>query len=84
MASTQLAAIGSDGPMMRLDRYLTERRPAAPCIVIDLDIVRARYIALREALPAAQIYYAVKANPEPAIIAALAVLGASFDLGEFR
>lgn len=66
--------------MMRLDRYLTERRPAAPCIVIDLDIVRARYIALREALPAAQIYYAVKANPEPAIIAALAVLGASFDL----
>lgn len=41
---------------MRLDRYLAERRPAAPCIVIDLDIVRARYIALRKALPAAQIY----------------------------
>ena len=64
----------------RVDRYLAERRPPTPCIVIDLGIVRARYSALRNALPAAQMYYAVKANPAPEIVAALAPLGANFDL----
>jgi ornithine decarboxylase len=48
--------------------------------VLDLDIVRARYVALRQALPAAAIYYAVKANPAAEIVAPLAALGASFDL----
>ena len=67
-------------PSERIDDFLTEHRPATPCIVIDLDIVRARYSALREALPAAQIYYAVKANPAPQVVAALAALGAHFDL----
>jgi ornithine decarboxylase len=66
--------------MARLDRYLAERRPATPCIVVDLDIVRARYSALQEAMPMAQVYYAVKANPAPEIVAALAALGANFDL----
>ena len=31
-------------------------------------------------MPAAQIYYAVKAHPAPEIVAALAALGANFDL----
>jgi ornithine decarboxylase len=64
----------------RLDRFLAEKRPATPSIVIDLDIVRARYSELREALPAAHIYYAVKANPAPQIVAALAAVGSNFDL----
>jgi ornithine decarboxylase len=48
--------------------------------VLDLDIVRARYKALRQSLPEVQIYYAVKANPAAEIISALAECGANFDL----
>lgn len=48
--------------------------------MLDLDIVRAQYRALRACLPFAEIYYAVKANPSPEVIGALADLGASFDL----
>jgi ornithine decarboxylase len=76
----RLGVYGDETPSDRLDRYLAEQRPPTPCVVIDLEIVRLRYSALREALPAAQIYYAVKANPAPEIIAALAALGANFDL----
>ena len=67
-------------PTERFDRFLAERRPPTPCVIIDLDIVRTRYAALRQALPMAQIYFAVKANPLPEIVAALADLGAGFDL----
>jgi ornithine decarboxylase len=74
------AAGQSEPSTARLDHYLAERRPPTPCVVIDLEIVRLRYSALREALPAARIYYAVKANPAPEIIAALTALGANFDL----
>jgi len=80
MTATQPVVSGSEIPTRRLDRYLAEWRPPTPCIVVDLDIVRARYLALRQALPAAEIYYAVKANPTSEIIAALADLGANFDL----
>ncbi len=71
----------------RIDRFLAEQRPPTPCIVIDLDIVRARYRALEALFPRATIFYAVKANPRVEVIAALAELGASFDLaseGELR
>ena len=64
----------------RIERFLRETTAPTPFVVIDLDIVRSRYRALRELLPAATIYYAVKANPAPAVIAALAEQGACFDL----
>ena len=63
----------------RIDQFL-EKRPPTPCVVTDLDIVRAKYEALQEFWPKANIYYAVKANPAPNVISALAKLGASFDL----
>ncbi len=64
----------------RIDRFLAADRPATPCIVLDLGIVRTQYLSLQQLFPAAQIYYAIKANPAPQIVAALAGLGASFDL----
>lgn len=67
-------------PSERIDQFLAAERLATPCLIIDLDIVRARYEALRRALPQAEIYYAVKANPAPEIISALAKLGSNFDL----
>ena len=53
--------------------------PATPCLVVDLDLVADNYAALRRALPAAAIYYAVKANPAAQILALLADAGSSFD-----
>lgn len=64
----------------QLDRFLAENHPATPFVVVDLEVVRARYDALRQALPSAEIYYAVKANPAAEIVSALAALGANFDL----
>ncbi len=64
----------------RIDRFLETTRPPTPCLVVDLDIVRTRYRQMRDLFPSAAIYYAVKANPAAEIIAALAELGAGFDL----
>jgi len=70
----------SEAATAPLDRFLTEINPPSPCIVVDLDVVRARYRTLRQALPEAEIYYAVKANPAAEVVSALAALGANFDL----
>lgn len=64
----------------RIDRFLAQQHPPPPCIILDLEVVRDRYRALKAALPFAEIYYAVKANPAVDVIAALAEEGASFDL----
>jgi ornithine decarboxylase len=50
-------------------------------------VVRANYKAFHQHLPRVQAYYAVKANPDPAIVRSLYRIGASFDvasLAEFR
>jgi len=52
---------------------------ATPCLVLDLDTVAENFAALRHAVPAAKIYYAVKANPAAPILRLLAGLGSSFD-----
>ena len=43
-------------------------------------MVRDRYRALTAALPDARVLYAVKANPDPDVLAALAALGSGFDV----
>jgi ornithine decarboxylase len=63
----------------RIARFLDERRPATPCLVIDLDQIEQNYSELRRLLPLARIFYAVKANPAPEAIQRLAGLGSSFD-----
>jgi ornithine decarboxylase len=63
----------------KISRFLAERRPETPCLVVDLDIVAENYIALRRALPSAEIFYAVKANPAPPILSLLNGLGSNFD-----
>jgi ornithine decarboxylase len=51
-----------------------------PCIVINLQTIEANYGRLRELFPYSRIYYAVKANPEPAVVSLLAGLGSNFDI----
>jgi len=58
--------------------------PATPCLVLDLDRVADNFGALRRALPAAKIYYAVKANPASPILRLLAGLGSSFDAASLQ
>jgi len=68
------------GTTDKIDRFLATMKPASPCVVVDLDVVKAKYAALRGLFPQARIFYAVKANPALDILAVLAALGADFDL----
>jgi ornithine decarboxylase len=63
----------------RIRDFLRLRRPEGPCLVVDLDVVRENYHSFAKALPDARVFYAVKANPEPAVLKLLAEMGSSFD-----
>ncbi|NMN94513.1 type III PLP-dependent enzyme [Antrihabitans stalactiti] len=64
----------------RIRQFLTTHAPAMPCLVIDVDDVVARFGEFRAHFPTARACYAVKANPAPAIVRALAEAGAEFDV----
>jgi len=58
-----------------------------PLFVVDHDEIRRSYATFKKYLPRVQAYYAVKANPDPAIVKTLFEAGASFDVAsmpEFR
>ena len=63
--------------------FLRSRRDvgadAGPCLVVDLDVVRENYRTFERALPDSRVFYAVKANPDPAVLNLLAQLGSCFD-----
>ena len=72
-----------------LERYLTkdefkkikdlsEKRPT-PFLVIDLTRIAIAYDNLKEALPYASIYFAIKASPSNEVLRVLRDKGASFD-----
>jgi ornithine decarboxylase len=63
----------------KIARFVAEQQPATPCLIVDLDVVEENYRTLEAALPEALIYYAIKANPAPAILTLVAGLGGSFD-----
>ena len=67
----------------RIQDFLRLRRDAGkdtgPCLVVDLEVVRDNYAAFAKALPDTRVFYAVKANPEPAVLDLLARLGSCFD-----
>ena len=67
----------------KIARFLVEQHPAAPCLVFDIDRVETNFRNLRRALPLAEIYYAVKANPAPPVLERLVALGSSFDAASF-
>ncbi|MEG3085827.1 pyridoxal-dependent decarboxylase, exosortase A system-associated [Sphingomonas sp. PB4P5] len=51
-----------------------------PLFVYDLGVVAARAASLRSALPSIDIHYAIKANPLPAMVAAVAPLFDGLDV----
>ena len=68
----------------RIREFLRTRREAGKdteaCLVVDLDVVRDNYNAFAKALPDTRVFYAVKANPAPEVLALLAGLGSCFDI----
>jgi len=51
-----------------------------PLFVIDHDALRANYRQFKKYLPRVQVYFAVKANSDPAIVRTLYKEGSSFDV----
>jgi len=56
------------------------RNLETPCIVMNLRGIKSNYLKMHDSFPYAQIYYAVKANPDVAILSMLNELGANFDI----
>ncbi|WP_027341631.1 type III PLP-dependent enzyme [Hamadaea tsunoensis] len=54
--------------------------PETPFLLLDPNVAKHQYRRLAGAFPQTQIFYAVKANPEPNIIRLLAGSGSSFDV----
>ncbi len=73
-----------------IERYMDPQRFArikefardlpSPCLIIDLDMIRDKYLELQKNLPLAKIYYAAKANPLDPVISMLTSLGSNFDI----
>src|SRR4249920_3006258 len=67
----------------RIQEFLRNRRSEGqdtePCLVVDLEVVRDNYQTFAKALPDSRVFYAVKANPAPEVLALLASLGSCFD-----
>ncbi len=51
-----------------------------PLVVVDHKVLRENYELFRRYLPRVQVYYAVKANSDPAIVQTFYDAGASFDV----
>ncbi len=67
----------------RIREFLRDRRERGidegPVLVVDLDVVKDNYTNFAKALPDTRVFYAVKANPSPEVLALLAKLGSCFD-----
>ena len=56
------------------------KKHGTPLFVVDHEQLRRNYAEFKKYLPRVQAYYAVKANPDPAIVRTLYRTGASFDV----
>jgi ornithine decarboxylase len=64
----------------RLEQFLDGTSLRTPFLAIDPAVVTTQYANLVDALPGCAVYYAVKANPLPEVVEALAAAGSSFDI----
>jgi ornithine decarboxylase len=51
-----------------------------PLLVLDCNVIRNQYLALKSALPGVDLFYALKPMPHPAVVATLRDLGCGFDV----
>jgi ornithine decarboxylase len=73
--------LASTGPTETVARFLQDNPSLpTPFLVVDLDLIEARYQRLIEVLPRSRVLFAVKANPAPEVLQRLADVGSSFDV----
>jgi ornithine decarboxylase len=77
----------NDHPLLHTDSLhtvrrilLTNPRLRTPVLLIDRDAVDERLREFRDAIPRAQVHYAVKANSSPMLLRHLAARGSGFDV----
>lgn len=63
----------------KIEAFLKRPELESPCLVVDLEVVANQYQAVCDALPYAECYYALKANPAEEILALLHAKGARFE-----
>ena len=56
------------------------RTHGTPLVVVDHKVLRDNYAQFRKHLPRVQVYFAVKANSDPAIVKTFYEVGGSFDV----
>jgi len=66
--------------MRRSELQKLARKHGTPLFIVDHKQLRKNYAEFKKYLPRVQAYYAVKANPDPAIVSTLYKAGASFDV----
>jgi ornithine decarboxylase len=64
----------------KVAKFLAERQPETPYLIVDLDVIGQAYKTLRRYMPLARIFYAVKANPAPEVVGLLRDLDSNFDV----
>lgn len=63
----------------RVDAFLARATDENPFYVVNLGTIVDQYNTWRDLLPTVRPYYAVKCNPNPAVIELLQILGVGFD-----
>ena len=64
---------------VRIQNFFKDSPHSTPCLVIDLEVIKAKFLEFQQTMPKTKIYYAVKANPAPEILKLLVELGSYFD-----
>ena len=73
--------LDATGPTETIGRFLQDNPGLpTPFLVVDLDLIEARYLRLIDVLPTSRVLFAVKANPAPEVLQRLADIGSSFDV----
>lgn len=62
----------------RIKQFAADKQ--TPFLVVDLDTIERKYLELLDGFPYAKVYYAVKANPQVAVLERLHALGSNFDI----
>ncbi len=60
--------------------YVTDKSRQAPYLLIDRDRIAANVKVIGRNIPGAQVFFAVKANPDPGVLRHLAELGSGFEI----
>lgn len=63
-----------------IDYQKLAKKHGTPCLVYDESVLEHHYKSLQAALPNVELFYAVKAHPDPCIIATIDKLGGGFDV----